>query len=122
MSKFSLYKAYSIQSGCLFLGDTDLNQTRGNGIGILTDLDTYLCRYKDNVGTIQIPHHGSMPNFNTAIFSTFPKSEIFYASFGTRNTYGHPSTQVINDINQRGHYYFGVNECKYSGIMETIHI
>ena len=122
VKKCSLCKAYSIRSGCLFLGDTDLNQTRGNGIGILTDLDTYLCRYKDNVGTIQIPHHGSLPNFNTALFSTFPQSEIFYASFGTDNQYGHPSTQVINDINRRGHYYFGVNECKYSGIMETFHI
>jgi beta-lactamase superfamily II metal-dependent hydrolase len=57
------------------------------------------CLYT-GIGTLQVPHHGSIHNFDSAILD---KSNIKCAviSYGIRNTYGHPSSRVIEDLSLR---------------------
>ena len=77
---------------CLYTGDGDL----GDG-----DLNKVNARavYKDYwkfIGTIQIPHHGSLPSFNDDVL----KEEYLLCpiSVGKNNSYGHPSQSVISQI------------------------
>ena len=48
----------------------------------------------DHIGTMQLPHHGSVESFDV---DTYPvdRQYIFPVSFGTYNTYGHPSGKVL---------------------------
>ena len=48
--------------GCLYLGDTDLNQPK-----LLDTLINRLNIVIDRISTIQIPHHGAYKNFNPNI-------------------------------------------------------
>lgn len=85
------YLNQKIQSGCLYTGDIDLNEKN-----IVTSLHSKLNPFINYVGTIQIPHHGSLKNFNKAILSSQVRCAIF--SYGKTNPYGHPSGRVIGDI------------------------
>jgi len=49
------------------------------------------------IGTLQIPHHGSIENFNPQILSRL-KPEFTIVSYGRNNQYGHPSDKVLSDI------------------------
>lgn len=46
------------------------------------------------VGTIQLPHHGSVESFDVEVNQIGRRYE-FLVSFGTYNTYGHPSGKVL---------------------------
>lgn len=77
---------------CLYTGDGDL----GDG-----DLNKVNARavYKDYwefIGTIQIPHHGSLPSFKGDILEA--KYLLCPISVGKNNSYGHPSQSVISQI------------------------
>ena len=52
------------KEGCLYFGDNDLNQAN-----ILNDLKHKLGSLVERVGTIQVPHHGAINNFNDDIFT-----------------------------------------------------
>ena len=72
---------------CLYTGDGDLNKVDARAV------------YKDYwqfIGTIQIPHHGSLPSFNHDVL----KEEYLLCpiSVGKNNSYGHPSQSVISQI------------------------
>jgi hypothetical protein len=72
---------------CVYTGDGDLNET---------NIKNIYHQYWDNVGTIQIPHHGDIKAFNKQILN-----DRFYQcpiSVGLTNIYGHPSGKVICDI------------------------
>lgn len=92
--------------GCLYLGDTDLNQSfifKGSAISILDELNSYISplNNKSRIGLLQIPHHGSANNFNNAIFSTFKHVHNCFVSYGIGNTFGHPApflTPIIYGI------------------------
>lgn len=77
----------------MYLGDTDLNQDH-----ILRDLRCKLDLVIDRVGTIQIPHHGALKNFNNDILDTFDSSDSYFVSFAKNNTYGHPSFRVLAEV------------------------
>ncbi|TVT36929.1 hypothetical protein FNT36_23965 [Hymenobacter setariae] len=49
------------------------------------------------IQTIQVPHHGAVRNFNPAIVEAGMQAVI---SFGTTNTYGHPSAYVIGQLHR----------------------
>lgn len=105
--------------GCLYLGDTDLNQGRGRN-KIVKQLDIYLRNFIDEIGTIQLPHHGAIKNFNNLLLSYNRDEKLYFASFGESNTYGHPSYDVIEQIISSDNFFCGVNEIRGSGLVEYI--
>lgn len=73
------------QAACLYTGD---------GACDMADWKKKYAAVWDHVGTIQLPHHGSVESFDV---DTYPvdRQYIFPVSFGTYNTYGHPSGKVL---------------------------
>lgn len=94
--------------GCLYLGDTDLNQT-----GLIESLKKKLNNLYSHIVMIQVSHHGALKNFNPKIIKN---SDAFYfVSYGSKNIYGHPSLSVISDIMMSGKLVYDVTEyrCSY---------
>lgn len=107
-------------AACLYLGDTDLNQQRKNN-SILYDLYFAFGDIGRNIGTIQLPHHGSIKNFNKDVLSMWNYPKSYFASFGDKNQFGHPSTEVLEYIMQESSFY-GVTENRSSIAMEIIYL
>lgn len=74
--------------GCIYTGDSDLN--------IVNNIPTIFKAYWNDVGTIQIPHHGSLKSFNKSILAS--QNYLCPMSVGNKNSHGHPSDKVIVDI------------------------
>jgi hypothetical protein len=75
------------KTGCIYTGDGDLN---------IVDIKSVFKNYWENVGTIQIPHHGDIKAFNKKVLK-----DKYYScpiSVGKNNTYGHPSSRIIAEI------------------------
>ncbi len=102
------------QSGCLYLGDIDLNE--GN---LIENIRLRLDLFSDNLGTIQVPHHGSKHNFNHSICDL---GNIHWAilSFGTKNRYGHPADSVVVEILKEGIFPYLVTEDPSSIVVQHI--
>ncbi|WP_456001699.1 MBL fold metallo-hydrolase [Prevotella sp.] len=83
---------YRIPSGCLYTGDINLKKDEN----IVKEIKSRLRLQWKSIGTIQIPHHGSIHNFSEEIISKAIKCAII--SFGTTNTFGHPSDKIMGDI------------------------
>lgn len=94
---------------CLYTGDGDLNKA---------DMEKIYKEYWNLIGIIQIPHHGSLKSFNKNIL----KDQYFLCpiSVGKNNSYGHPSTEVINEILLHRSYPICVTEDADSEFTETI--
>lgn len=71
---------------CVYTGDSNLNRINLKNI--------YITHWA-YVGTIQIPHHGDFSSFNESVLSD--KYYCCPISYG-KNSYGHPSTKVVNLI------------------------
>lgn len=95
--------------GCLYLGDINLKENQHIPSKILEKI--YSClpeNIYENLSTIQVPHHGSIKNFNCALKSYYNKSKgswcpwdklMFYViSAGKNNRYGHPSKLVLKKL------------------------
>lgn len=95
--------------GCIYTGDSDLN---------VVDIRVVFKQYWDNVGTIQIPHHGDIKCFNTSFFDG--RSYICPISVGTKNTYGHPSPIVISSILANNSLAVEVTEQLNSSLLQII--
>ena len=72
---------------CLYTGDGDLNKVNASAV---------YKKYWESIGTIQIPHHGSLPSFKHDILEA--KYLLCPISVGKNNSYGHPSQSVISQI------------------------
>lgn len=106
-----LYR-HLLQSGCLFCGDIDLKKTE-----IIDDIKKRLAKFLPYIGTIQVPHHGSIRSFDAAILDGLKiHSAIF--SYGTTNSYGHPSDTVIGDVVSYEIYPHFVTEEKNSIVVQ----
>lgn len=81
------HPCHSHRVACLYTGDGDLNKV---------DVRTIYRTYWDLIGTIQIPHHGSLPSFDVNVLD----GDFFLCpiSVGKNNSYGHPSQRVIGEI------------------------
>lgn len=106
--------------GCLYTGDAVMNGKRCNStLGYIQSL-------KNNIGVLQIPHHGSAANFSAKTFESvfgLPLSGIFcFASYGINNKHRHPSTRVLTDLALHGTKLWGVTEDKASQFVEYVHI
>lgn len=85
---FSILREHNNRVSCVYTGDGDLNKVRINIV---------YRRYWNLVGTIQIPHHGDIKTYKSTDISD--KNYFCPISVGLNNTYGHPSTTVIADLN-----------------------
>ena len=94
---------------CLYTGDGDLNKV---------DMKEIYKDYWNLIGTIQIPHHGSLKSFNESIL----KDQYFLCPFsvGENNSYGHPSGKVISKILSYASFPLLVTEDADSEFTETI--
>lgn len=80
------------KSSCLYMGDINLKEDKN----IVKEIKSRLHLLWKSIGTIQIPHHGSVHNFSEEIISEDIECAII--SFGTTNTFGHPSDKIMGDI------------------------
>lgn len=96
---------------CVYSGDADFNKVQIHNI---------FQRYWKNVGTIQVPHHGSKNSFDFS--SGFHKKGCFICpvSFGMNNTYGHPSGKVLEELIQYENIPIAVTEKMDSTFIEII--
>ena len=96
---------------CLYTGDCQCN---------IDDWRTKsYTKVWNNVGTIQLPNHGSIESFD------FSKNQIdrryrFVVSCGDNNTYGHPSGIVLEYLTLNDSCYRIVSESKDSIYMQVI--
>lgn len=90
-------------AGCIYFGDYE-----ANGESEWYDFNSYFYQYWDNLGSVQIPHHGSVKNYRKEINEKKPVISIL--SYGKNNPYGHPSESVIKDILQNNGYPMLVTE------------
>jgi len=108
-------------SACLYTGDSVLNAKRCKSIA------GFIKSIKDNIGTLQLPHHGSNNNFWCDIyedeFKTKLSTRIFcFASYGVDNIFRHPSSKVRMDLILHGTCLWGVTEEKHTQFNECIFI
>lgn len=79
------------QSGCLYMGDINLNRD-----SIVADIIGKLGQHLNFVGTLQVPHHGSEHNFSADILLPSMCYAVF--SYGKNNSYKHPSVEVLRQV------------------------
>ena len=111
-----------INSGGLYLGDINLNQADKGQSKLIDDMMLRLDRYSGQVGLIQLPHHGSGPNFSDKLlsFGTYPK--VCFASYGNNNSFGHPSQRVWEICRTQGVYCCGVDDNRQTMLTQVINL
>ena len=103
------YYISSLNIGCLYLGDVSLR--KGNCMAMLRK---YLGDRIQEVGTIQIPHHGSQDNFNEEILKSGALSVISC----DLESYNLPSISVMKSIITAGSQLFIVTDKKETELKE----
>lgn len=88
IQKDSYYEHLFInRPACIYSGDTDFNKVKINDL---------FKSYWNNIGTIQISHHGSGRDYDNNFFD---KRHYFNPiSFDNTNNHGHPANYIIADI------------------------
>jgi beta-lactamase superfamily II metal-dependent hydrolase len=108
------YLRYAIgisRASCIYTGDSNLN---------LVKIQEVFKDYWDFIITIQIPHHGDIKCFDSSILGD--KQYFCPISVGTKNTYGHPSSRLIADIQSYNWYDICVTEELNSTFIENIYL
>lgn len=97
--------------GCVYMGDSDSNKFNLSCVyGPVWNL----------VGTIQIPHHGSINNYHSQNIFAGRDHFICPISFGNSNSFGHPSSKVLSDICALKNKPICITESKDSLLVEII--
>lgn len=82
--------------GCLYTGDGNFNE--------LIDIKKILPNHYKYLGVIQTPHHGSKNSFNINFVSFYGcRPILFITCYGSKNQYGHPSANALNEIINNGY-------------------
>lgn len=108
------FRQYGEEEGCLYFGDNGLNQKN-----LLEDLNEKINAILNHIGLIQVPHHGSLKNFNDKLLE-YPNSPMFFVSYGVKNTYGHPSLKIVSKILSKDLILFSVNEYRNTAVVQII--
>ena len=109
MEKF--YKSSRKEVACLYTGDCQFD--------LATWRDKKYSKVWGNVGTIQLPHHGSIKSFDIAI-NPIDRYYTFVVSCGNDNIFGHPSMRLLEYLLLSGCYCRIVNESLESVYMRQI--
>lgn len=117
----SLNMSRKMAEGCLYLGDVNLNQKESR-MSLMEDLMLRLQSVVRHIGVIQLPHHGSKCNFHPGLFSMGLSPKVFFASFGTTNSFGHPSAAVIGQVLAANEHFCPVTEKHNSALVQVINV
>ncbi len=94
---------------CIYSGDADFNKVKIHEV--YTKLWT-------NVGTVQIPHHGSSGSFSAEFLG---ESDCAYlCPISTGRQHGHPASSVLKDILISHSFPLIVDECPSSKIIQHV--
>ena len=106
------------KEACLYTGDANLL----DGFQI-RNLQKIVGSLKDNIGLMQMPHHGSIKNFSCKAYSDLSIEEsVLFVSYGTRNRYGHPSTYLIGRLRGEELPIAEVTECNDTTLYQIIEL
>lgn len=95
---------WSGRSGCVYMGDYEAAGERK-----WEEFDAALSSYQEEIGLIQVPHHGSRYNFNPKLIR---KNCQYIISAGTKNRFGHPHGSVLKALLlQEIHPYIVTEQC-----------
>jgi beta-lactamase superfamily II metal-dependent hydrolase len=104
---------FTVESGCLYMGDIDLTSP-----DIANNLKNKLKSVISRIGTLQVPHHGSVHNFDKTILDENDEIRCAIFSYGTTNTYGHPSDKVISEVIANKAYPYLITEEQHSMVTQ----
>ncbi len=85
--------------GCLYTGDVSLDDA---------DLTRVFGRYVKNIGMVQLPHHGSFDSFGSGNLPI--DGQVCVATYGERNSFGHPAYVVKRAVAIKGGLWVDVTE------------
>ncbi len=100
--------------GCLYLGDYNVSDQN-----IMDDLKSEYNSYWGFVGTIQMPHHGSLHNFHPDLVSCCTYSVV---SAGRSNRYNHPHASTVKEIVMQRSIPIVVTEEANTAFMQEVSI
>lgn len=81
-------------TGSLLTGDIKFNQDCLNQI----TAKWINCKYFDNVGLFQIPHHGANNYIEPVVITTYRNVNWWVINFGLGNTHKHPRQEIVDMI------------------------
>ena len=95
--------------GCIYTGDTDFNKVK---------IKKIFKNYWNCIGTIQIPHHGSIKNCNI----DFLDGKFYFCpiSVGNINSHVHPSPKVTRFISSNNSLPIVIDQSSCFGFIQTI--
>lgn len=96
-----LKKENTVKTGCLFTGDYDATKQ-------WDELYRAYQKYWNEIGCVQIPHHGSKAGFHEHFLDM--KDTIYFTSVGQKNAYGHPSKEVLSCFKKHSQELYQVHE------------
>lgn len=102
------------RAGCLYFGDYEASDASA-----WNSLSLFYLREKcwNGIGCVQLPHHGSKHNYNTAFESM---ESCFVASYGLGNRNHHPGLSTIMGLNKHDRVVIHVTEAnRYSDSNRT---
>lgn len=103
------YREMYDRPACIYTGDADLNQTKPKQV---------FSSLWNCVGTIQIPHHGDLKSFEPSVLDD--KYYFCPISYGSKNSYGHPSSRLLAHIVGNKSFPVLVTEDLSSGFIQAI--
>ena len=102
---------------CLYTGDSNLKN------GILYNLISgRFPQLIGHIGLVQIPHHGSIHSSDVHSLSLQGRPCPLFVSYGTQNTFSHPSSYLLGNLRSSGFPVFEVTERKDTTLSEMIRI
>ena len=108
------YKKRRYKVGCLYTGDYDASKDI-----TFDELRNKYHLYWQNIGCVQIPHHGSIYSYNAG-FSEL--DSFFVISAGQNNKFCHPHSFVINDLLLNCHHPLVVTETPDSAVYFIVEV
>lgn len=102
---------------CLYTGDSNLkNEVLYNLI------NRRFPQLIEHIGLAQIPHHGSIYNSDSPSLSALSRQCPLFVSYGTQNTFSHPSSYLLGHLRSCGFPVFEVTERNDTTLSEMIRI
>lgn len=99
--------ALNYAAGCLYMGDYPAKD-------YLTEVQKYFMSF-DQVGTLQIPHHGANSSYNSELLKLNFNNIVSHGY-----NYNHPGGDIRFDIKNNGKTLFEVTQLKDSALSQTI--
>lgn len=98
-----LHSVFLRRPGCLYMGDASVDDAHP-----MKNFEQYVkC-----IGTVQMPHHGSLDSFGKGDLPI--EGRVCVATYGERNSFGHPAFAVKGAVAQKGGLWVDVTETKES--------